>query len=70
MKSEEIIALLKKEEKNANKALAKAKKVEENWDYSDVSFTIERAYSEGYAEAIASLLEEIEAKKKKKKEKK
>lgn len=66
----EIIALLKKETKNAEKTLARAAKTEKDWDYSDTTFTIERAYAEGYAEALHFILNRIEEKKTKKKGKK
>jgi len=60
MTKKELVALIKKEAGNADKTVAKAQKKEEDWDYSDTTFTIERAYAEGYAEALYFLLNRIE----------
>lgn len=65
MKNEKIIALLKKEIKNAEAALIKAEEAEKNWDYSDSTLTMERAYAEGYAEALYFVSNRIEEKEKK-----
>lgn len=70
MKGRDIVALLKKEIRNAEKALAKAEKNEKNCDYSDSTFTAERTYAEGYAEALYFLLNRIEDEKTEKKGKK
>jgi len=60
MNKKELVALIKKEATNADKTVAKAQKKEEDWDYSDTTFTIERAYAEGYAEALYFLLNRID----------
>jgi len=60
MNKKELVALIKKEARNADRAVTRAEKKEEDWDYSDTTFTIERAYAEGYAEALYFLLNRID----------
>jgi len=60
MTKKELVALIKKEAKNADRTVVRAEKKEEDWDYSDTTFTIERAYAEGYAEALYFLLNRID----------
>lgn len=69
MNRKEIVAVLVKEMKLAEKRVAKTRKAEEDWDYSDAMFSIERAYAEGYLEALCFLSNRIEEKKKKSKKK-
>lgn len=60
MNKKELVALIKKEANNAHLTVVRAEKKEEAWDYSDTTFTIERAYAEGYAEALYFLLNRID----------
>lgn len=60
MTKKELVALIKKEAKNADRTLVKAAKKEKDWDYSDTAHTIERAYADGYAEALYFLLNRID----------
>jgi len=60
MNRKELVALIKKEARNADRAVVRAEKKEEDWDYSDTTLTMERAYAEGYAEALYFLLNRIE----------
>ena len=70
MKRKEIIELLEKELKSAERRAVKAHRDEKDWDYSDSMLSLERAYADGYVEALYFLANRIEEKKTKKKGKK
>lgn len=65
MKKNDLIDFIIKEQKRAESRLAKARKLEEDWDYTDVEQSMERMYAEGYAQAFINVLETIEEAKKK-----
>lgn len=70
MNGKEIVAILNKEMKLAEKRADRARKAEEDWDYSDAMLSVERAFADGYLEALCFLSNRIHDKKPKKKGKK
>lgn len=70
MNRKEIVAVLKKEMKLAEKRADKAHKAEKDWDYSDAMLSVERAFADGYLEALCFLSNRIDDEKSKKKPKK
>lgn len=71
MKRKEVLEMIEKELKAAERRAVKAHRAEKDWDYSDSMLSLERAYADGYLEALYFLTNRIEdSKKKKKKDKK
>ena len=67
MNRKEVVAVLDEEIRVAEKSLAKARKAEEDWDYSDSTLSMERTFAEGYLEALYFLKNSLEDNPKKKK---
>lgn len=60
VKKKDLIDIIVKEQKRAEKRLVAARKLEEDWDYTEVEHSMERMYAEGYAQAFIYVLEAID----------